>query len=134
MSPNKPWFEEVELYAVVGLVILSAFIVIYANEIQWLLDYLSGTANETLRKGRHTYKFTYTRRSKEYQIKVNRRPTNKHTRNIAKVHLLPGDRICTTQPIKSLRSAQAIARYWAQGYDQCLKSGNFPDDGGKVEV
>ncbi len=64
-----------------------------------------------------------------YHVRVLSRPVNRNTSCRSKTHLLERNRICTSKPIESRERAEIIAEYWIKGYETCLKTGHFPDEG-----
>lgn len=60
--------------------------------------------------------------------------TKNRSRKVTATHVYSDGRISTTTPPKTLEKAKAIARYWATGYVAYIKTGVFPNDGGRVKV
>jgi hypothetical protein len=125
-----------DITAMIALVFFVAILLVYSRQIERFIDGLAGIILcERMTRDDRTYRFVYRRgRDRSIQITVKYRPKNMHTARIANVHLLPGELICTTQPIMTIEKAQAIARYWVNGYEHCFAYGNFPDNGAKVQV
>lgn len=72
-----------------------------------------------------------------YQIRALSYPpitNNNRSRQPSIIHVYSDGLICVTTPPQSLDKAKAIAKYWATGYLAYIKTGVFPDAGGRVEV
>lgn len=70
------------------------------------------------------------------RMKVTEHPENPYDADVRKCHLYPSGNICVSKgkEPRSLEVAEAIAYYWMNGYSAYVRSGTFPDTGGRVQV
>ena len=115
--------EITESHPIIAIIVLGLFVLVLVS-LAPKITYLK------CRNSGNVYKVRYKKkRDGNYEIRVLSRPTNRNTARCSNLHLLEHNVICTTKPIASRERAEFIADYWIGGYEVCLKTGHFPDEG-----
>jgi hypothetical protein len=63
-------------------------------------------------------------------------PRNAFDDSVSKCHLYSNGKICVRagKEPRSQEVAEAVAHYWMAGYSEYVRTGQFPDRGGRVRV
>lgn len=62
------------------------------------------------------------------EMYARRHPQDRHGKSVTHHHLYNSKKICVSagREPRSLSEAEAIAKAWAEGYSQYIRTGNFP--------
>ncbi len=83
------------------------------------------------------FRFRYEPINQGYQVRTLIYPPIRNperSRKASVTHVYSDGRICVTRTPETLEKARAIARFWATGYVSYIKTGVFPNGGGRVDV